>query len=348
MDSIKQHLPASIATERLVLTTPVLDHVPEMAVLANSRAIYEVLARLPHPYAESDGRFFVETIARGDSEFAWSILHEGHFIGVIGLHLLPNQAPELGYWLGETFWGLGFGTEAAKAVVAAARAAGFAALRASALTSNAGSRKVLAKAGFIETHEGPAQHDTNAGKPTTFMQLHLISGVADTLPAAVRTARLTLRAPTLRDLDYIVRLANNPKMVETTATLPFPFADSDGRDVIAQAGGPGQRAWAIADADDAFLGTMLFKLVDGKLPEIGYWLGEPHWGKGYAAEALSGLLDAVCALPGFATINARVLQSNPASIRVLEKAGFTVIEHTTSVVDRHRGKPLLAMQWTAP
>src|SRR5690606_28816937 len=59
MHSIKQHLPASIATERLVLTTPLLDRVPEMAVLANSRAIYEVLARLPHPYAESDGRFFV-------------------------------------------------------------------------------------------------------------------------------------------------------------------------------------------------------------------------------------------------------------------------------------------------
>ncbi|MGV8853586.1 MAG: GNAT family N-acetyltransferase [Devosia sp.] len=171
MDSIKDRLPASLQTDRLVLTTPTLAHVPEMAVLANNRAVYEVLARLPHPYAESDGRFFVQTIARGSDEFAWSILRHGQFIGVIGLHLLPDQAPELGYWLGEPHWGQGYGSEAAMAVVTAARAAGVAELRSRALSSNSRSRKVLAKAGFVETHEGPDPSGTNAGKPTTFMRL---------------------------------------------------------------------------------------------------------------------------------------------------------------------------------
>ncbi|MBU1306088.1 MAG: GNAT family N-acetyltransferase [Alphaproteobacteria bacterium] len=173
MDSIALRLPASIETDRLVLTTPTLAHVPEMAVLANSRAIYEVLARLPHPYGESDGRFFVETIARGQSEFAWSILRDGRYIGVIsliGIDLKDHPTPEIGYWLGEPFWGQGYATEAAVAVVAAAKVAGLPALRATALTSNNGSRNVLAKAGFIETHEGPSPHGTNAGKPTTFMR----------------------------------------------------------------------------------------------------------------------------------------------------------------------------------
>ena len=351
MDSINHRLPASIETDRLVLTTPTLAHVPDMAVLANSRAIYQVLARLPHPYAESDGRFFVETIARGASEFAWSILRDGHFIGVISLIGIDGNngpAPEIGYWLGEPFWGQGYATEAALAVVAAARAAGLPMLRATALTSNTGSRRVLAKAGFIETHEGPSPHGTNAGAPTMFMQLVLQAGRAGTLPATVRTARLNLRAPALRDLPDIVALANNPRMVETTATLPFPFTESDGRQFIASANGPDQRAWAIAGSDDRFVGTMLFKLVQGKRPEVGYWLGEPHWGQGYAAEALQGLLAAVRGVPGFASIDARVLQSNPASVRVLDKSGFVTIEHTTSVVDRHRGKPVLAMQWSAP
>ena len=347
MDSFKHRLPASLATDRLLLATPSLDHVPQMAVLANNRAIYEVLARLPHPYAQSDGQYFVETIARGESEFAWSILHEGRFIGVIGLHLSPDLAPELGYWLGEPFWGRGYGSEAAIAVVKAASLAGIPELRSRALSSNVRSRKVLAKAGFVETGEGPGPGGTNAGKPTTFMRLQLTPSIAESLPSMVRTARLTLRAPALRDLPDIVALANNPKMVETTATLPFPFADSDGRDFIARAGGPGQRAWAIAGADDTFMGTMLFKLADDRNPEIGYWLGEPHWGKGYAGEALAGLLAAVRALPAFATINARVLLSNPASIRVLEKAGFTVTERTTGAVERHRGKPLLVMRWSA-
>ena len=123
MDSIKDRLPAIITTDRLVLTTPTLAHVPEMAVLANSKAIYEVLSRLPHPYAESDGVFFVENIARGEAEFAWAILLQGQFIDTIGLHLLPDMLPELGYWLGEPFWGQGYATEAAIAVVAAAKSA---------------------------------------------------------------------------------------------------------------------------------------------------------------------------------------------------------------------------------
>src|SRR5690349_18041013 len=106
MDSIatlKSRLPAA----RLALTTPAMAHVPEMAVLANNQRIAQVLARLPHPYAESDGVTFITQIARGDTEFAWSILSDGRYIGTIGLHLLPEQLPELGYWLGEPFWGQG-------------------------------------------------------------------------------------------------------------------------------------------------------------------------------------------------------------------------------------------------
>ena len=168
------------------------------------------------------------------------------------------------------------------------------------------------------------------------------------LPATVRTERLTLRAPVASDLADIVAMANNPKMVETTATLPFPYEERDGRDFIAQAtGNPDLRAYAIAGADDRFMGTILFKFAAGKPPELGYWLGEPHWGQGYAGEAVIGLLAALRQLPGFARIGARVLESNPASIRVLEKAGFLVKERTQGVVERHRGKPLLVMEWQA-
>jgi RimJ/RimL family protein N-acetyltransferase len=171
MDSIKHRLPASITTDRLELTTPTLAHVPEMADLANSKAIYEVLSRLPHPYDESHGRDFVENIARGETEFAWAILRDGHYIGTIGLHLLPDLLPELGYWLGEPYWGQGYATEAAIAVVAAARAAGATALRSRALLTNAGSRNVLRKAGFTETGEGTDAHGTLVGQQVMLMVL---------------------------------------------------------------------------------------------------------------------------------------------------------------------------------
>ena len=171
MDRSRDRLPVTLTTDRLVLTTPSLAHVPEMAVLANNRAIYAVLSRLPHPYDESHGRFFVEEIARGPEEFAWSILLQGSYIGTIGLHLLPGQAPELGYWLGQPFWGHGYATEAARAVVAAAREAGYPALRSRALLSNAGSRNVLAKAGFSEIGEAIDDAGTLVGQRMMQMRL---------------------------------------------------------------------------------------------------------------------------------------------------------------------------------
>ena len=171
MTSLKDALPKQLTTARLVLATPTLAHVPQMAVLANNQAIHAVLSRLPYPYAESDGRFFVEEIARGPEEFAWAIELGGRYIGSIGLNILPDQHPALGYWLGEPHWGQGYATEAGRAVVAAARAAGYSALRSRALLSNLGSRKVLRKLGFVETGEVLDQAGAPGGRAMMQMQL---------------------------------------------------------------------------------------------------------------------------------------------------------------------------------
>ena len=167
------------------------------------------------------------------------------------------------------------------------------------------------------------------------------------LPKTIRTARLTLRAPMMDDLADIVAMANNPKMLENTATLPHPYGDGDAMDFVTEARSGQLHAYAIAGADDRFMGTILFKYPQGKPPEIGYWLGEPHWGQGFAGEAVAALVGAVGGIEGFADIEARVLQSNPASIRVLEKAGFSIVEQTLGVMERHRGKPVLVLRWSA-
>lgn len=170
MDSLRDHLDPTITTERLTLATPELAHVAEMAALANNPRIYQVLARLPHPYEEQHGREFVEKIARGPEEFAWSILLEGQFIGVVGLHLLPGKLPELGYWLGEPFWGKGYATEAARAVVAAAVRAGATGLGSRALLTNRGSRNVLLKSGFAEIGEALDETGTLVGQRVMLMR----------------------------------------------------------------------------------------------------------------------------------------------------------------------------------
>lgn len=166
------------------------------------------------------------------------------------------------------------------------------------------------------------------------------------LPATIVTARLTLRAPQSRDLGDIVRHANNVRMFETTATLPYPYRDADGIDFIENFSQQAdQLHYVIAGADDRLMGAIGFKLADPSTPELGYWLGEDFWGRGYVTEALEALLAAVTATGSVETVTARVLASNPGSLRVLEKCGFVVTEHGHSVVDRHRGKPLVRLAW---
>ena len=170
----------------------------------------------------------------------------------------------------------------------------------------------------------------------------------DALPATITSPRLVLRAPRSTDLDDLVALANNWKVIEPTAVMPFPYGPEDGKLFLSTLDDPAKpRAYAITGPDDRLMGVVSLKCETGKAPELGYWLGEPFWGQGYAPEAAIGLLDAVRATGLEPRVNARVLTANTGSIRVLEKAGFTVTEHTTSVVERHRGKPLLLLAWNA-
>jgi RimJ/RimL family protein N-acetyltransferase len=56
--------------------------------------------------------------------------------------------------------------------------------------------------------------------------------------------------------------------------------------------------------------------------ELGYWLGVPYWGNGYATEALHAVIDYAFTDLGHEALNAGARVTNPASRRVLEKCGF--------------------------
>ncbi len=71
---------------------------------------------------------------------------------------------------------------------------------------------------------------------------------------------------------------------------------------------------------------------------VGYWVGREHWGLGIASAALSGLLNSVAHRP----LVGRVARHNTASIRVLEKCGFTLIgEEEYARSDGSRGAELI-------
>lgn len=168
----------------------------------------------------------------------------------------------------------------------------------------------------------------------------------DQLPEQMETERLLLRAPRANDLDDLVREANNWKVLEPTASLPFPYERRHAQGFIERfVHKPDKRSYVIAGRNnDRLKGVIGLYFYADKPVELGYWLGETHWGVGYAPEAVKALLGTAAGI-GLKPIRARVLSANAGSVRVLEKTGFTTIERTQSVVERHLGKPLLVMEW---
>ena len=85
--------------------------------------------------------------------------------------------------------------------------------------------------------------------------------------------------------------------------------------------------FAIANADEA-IGAIGLTLHDAheRSAEVGYWLGEPFWGRGIATEAVRALIVHAFEHFDLLRVQATVFEWNPASIRVLEKCGFAFEE----------------------
>src|SRR4029078_9643353 len=79
------------------------------------------------------------------------------------------------------------------------------------------------------------------------------------------------------------------------------------------------------------LGTDVFH----RSAEIGYWLGEPFWGRGIASEVLRAVTDYAWATLDVIRLEAGVFSWNPASARVLEKAGYTLEGRLRQAVVKH-------------
>jgi RimJ/RimL family protein N-acetyltransferase len=143
-----------LETERLVLRAPRLEDAKAVATLASDRPVAENTARIPHPYRLADAIEWITSVA-GASKHTFLITFESAPIGTCGLDVRDDPTPELGCWLGVPYWGQGFATEAARALIDHAfEDLGHDALQAGARVSNPASRRVLEKCGFQWTGVG--------------------------------------------------------------------------------------------------------------------------------------------------------------------------------------------------
>ncbi|MFZ1773492.1 MAG: GNAT family N-acetyltransferase [Rhizobiaceae bacterium] len=138
----------------------------------------------------------------------------------------------------------------------------------------------------------------------------------------VATARLILRLPSPEDAEPLVALANNPAVSSMLSSMPHPYRQEDAMAFLLKAQSPGRRVWAVTRASDgAFLGCAGYSPFEDIL-EIGYWIGEPHWGQGYATEAAHAVVDQAFALTASTALHAECRMRNAASRRVIHKCGF--------------------------
>jgi RimJ/RimL family protein N-acetyltransferase len=138
----------------------------------------------------------------------------------------------------------------------------------------------------------------------------------------LETARLVLRAPRLGDVKAVAALANDRRIAENTARIPHPYRTADAEDFITTANRGNDTTFLVTLAGGATIGAVGLSQLDRHPPEIGYWLGVKHWGKGYATEAVRAVIDHAFTDRDCEAIQSAARVTNPASRRVLEKCGF--------------------------
>lgn len=126
--------------------------------------------------------------------------------------------------------------------------------------------------------------------------------------------------------EEIQRLANNHAIaINLRDAFPYPYTIEDAATFLElAANGALGKVYGVYDGD-IFVGCCslipqqdIYRLN----AEIGYWIGEPYWGKGYATEVVKLLVNVAFEELNLSRVYAHIFEFNKGSMRVLEKAGF--------------------------
>lgn len=139
----------------------------------------------------------------------------------------------------------------------------------------------------------------------------------------MRTPRLFLRPPFPEDWRPIFAAMNDESLVRMLAKAPWPYREDDARNFC---NAPREErdlrlAITVPELPGAPLIGMVGMDCSETVPELGYWIARGHRGRGYASEAVGGILAMARAL-GVRRVTAGHYLDNPASGAVLRKCGF--------------------------
>ena len=143
----------------------------------------------------------------------------------------------------------------------------------------------------------------------------------------IRCERLLLRPWRRGDEGALIRYANNRNVWRNLRDrFPHPYTIADAESWIRRNEETNEPTMSFAIVLEGepvgAVGLEHREDVDRRTLELGYWLGEPFWGRGLATEAARAVADYAFATFDVERLEAGVFEWNPASGRVLEKAGF--------------------------
>jgi RimJ/RimL family protein N-acetyltransferase len=158
----------------------------------------------------------------------------------------------------------------------------------------------------------------------------------------LETRRLLMRAPEPRDIDRIAALAGDWDVVRMTGRMPHPYTLADAERFVATVAGQDPRrdnTFLIEAEREGPIGMIGFFHDGQPIPEVGYWIGKPFWGRGFATEALEGALGWAKRKWRKRAVIAGHFSDNPASGRVLSNAGFLYTGEVRKRPSLARGEP---------
>lgn len=129
------------------------DDQSSLARLANNKKVWDnVRDYLPFPYTEHDAEAFIRLTRQEDPPLSFAIEYEGQFCGMVGLVRQSDvykMTAEIGYWIGEPFWGKGIATTAVKLITRyGLNTLGLVRIHTGVFEYNTGSMRVLEKNGY--------------------------------------------------------------------------------------------------------------------------------------------------------------------------------------------------------
>jgi RimJ/RimL family protein N-acetyltransferase len=131
----------------------------------------------------------------------------------------------------------------------------------------------------------------------------------------LRTERLVLRAPALRDARLVARALNDFAVSRWLTVVPFPYGMTDAEWFIKGCLRGELNAWFIW-ADERLVGTV------GLDDSLGYWIAQDAWGQGYATEAARAVLTHHFETTDADAVTSSHFEGNDGSRNVLTKLGF--------------------------